>query len=382
MLKLRNIAFTEQPVFGPLFLTKPDDWKTKAHTKKGFVANLDTVGIEGIRYVVGEVVEVEENELVFKDGRRLLFGALIIAAGFHQPAIMARNGETFAERQEFLQAFPAKLKSAKSVLIGGAGPVAIEVAGTLRAANASCKIQLVTSGERALASWNGKPAAVLAARLKKINVDVITRTRVEVPDDVQVGSGVYEKRDYNLSNGNTIKNVDIFLPFFSIARTSFLPENLIDATKRGRVKVNSMSQSTIRKNIFAVGCGNRWSVSIVPSIQKEAAAVAQNVQDILEGKTPSMHLPEDCPATVDYVHVGLGEYTMMNMDQKGCVPMLGSRMCGCCFPLCPCCVCCGWCCSYPGSEISGKCFGKMLTSTGNMHPIHASKPPSMLQMER
>ena len=372
-------AFTEQPVFGAHCLTHPEEWKAKAHTPKGFVANLATVGIEGVRYVVGKVVGVEANELVFQDGKRLPFGALVVAVGVHYPAIMAQTGETFAERQTFLESFPNKLKSAKSILIGGGGPVALEVAGTLRAANGQCKIQMVTSGDRALAQWDGTPAAVLAARLKTIKVDVVTNARVE---NVQASTGVYEKRNYTLSNGKTIENVDIFLPFFAVARTDFLPENLIDSAKRGRVSVNANSQSTVQKNVFAVGCGNRWMVGIDATIKKEAAAVAQNVQDVLDGKAPSISLPEECPATVDYVHIGLGEYTMMNMDQKGCFPTVISRMCGCCFPLCPCCACCGWCCSYPGSECSGKCMGKMLLSMGNMHPVHASKPPSMLEMAR
>merc|ERR1740115_309400 len=108
---------------------------------------------------------------------------------------MAQTGETFAERQAFLESFPNKLKSAKSILIGG-GPVALEVAGTLRAANSSCKIQMVTSGDRALAQWDGTPAAVLAARLKTIKVDVVTNARVE---NVQASTGVYEKKDYTLS---------------------------------------------------------------------------------------------------------------------------------------------------------------------------------------
>merc|ERR1712166_312272 len=114
--------------------------------------------------------------------------------------------------------------------------------------------------------------------------------------------------------------------FFAVARTDCLPENLIDSAKRGRVSVNANSQSTVQKNVFAVGCGNRWMVGIDATIKKEAAAVAQNVQDVLDGKAPSISLPEECPATVDYVHIGLGEYTMMNMDQKGCFPTVISNV--------------------------------------------------------
>ena len=70
-------AFTEQPVLQPWFLTRPDMYAAKAHTKKGSVANLETVGIEGVRYVVGTVVGLTDaKQITFADGRKLDFGVL------------------------------------------------------------------------------------------------------------------------------------------------------------------------------------------------------------------------------------------------------------------------------------------------------------------
>jgi len=382
-------AFTEQPVLQPWFLTRPDMYAGKAHTKKGSVANLETVGIEGVRYVVGTVVGLTDaKQITFADGRKLDFGVLVVAAGCHYPALMATPSETFDERLAFVKAFPGKVRAANSILVGGAGPVALEVASELRRLNPSAKIQLVTSGTHALHTWTGTPRAVIAGRLAKTNIGVVAGARVVLPDDgsyVQ-GSAVYERADYTLSNGKTIKDVDIFLPYFGLSRTGFLPLSMTAA--RGRVKVNAHGQSSENSSVFAVGCSDKYPVIVGPVIQKEAAVVVANVISILkDGADSSKKLAASLPELPGenspmYAHLGLGQYTAMNLEQKGCLPGLCGRCCGCCNPFCPCCACCGWPCMYPASECQGKCIGKMLLSGGNMHPIHPAKAPVMAEMAR
>eukprot|EP00560_Eucampia_antarctica_P007776 CAMPEP_0197828194 /NCGR_PEP_ID=MMETSP1437-20131217/4828_1 /TAXON_ID=49252 ORGANISM="Eucampia antarctica, Strain CCMP1452" /NCGR_SAMPLE_ID=MMETSP1437 /ASSEMBLY_ACC=CAM_ASM_001096 /LENGTH=426 /DNA_ID=CAMNT_0043429345 /DNA_START=156 /DNA_END=1436 /DNA_ORIENTATION=+ len=383
-------AFSEQPVLQPWFLTRPEMYAGKAHTKKGSVANLETVGIEGVRYVVGTVVELSnaKNQITFADGRKLDFGVLVIAAGNHYPALMAKPSETFDERLAFVKAFPGKVRAAKSILVGGAGPVALEVASELRRVNPDCKIQLVTSGTHALGSWTGTPRTVIAGRLAKTNIGVVAGARVVLPDDGSYveGSAVYERADYKLSNGKTIKDVDIFLPYFGISRTGFLPSEM--TSERGRVKVNAHGQSSKNSSVFAVGCSDKYPVIVEPVIVKEAAVVVANIISILkDGTSSSSKLVGSLPelpgqASPMYVHLGLGQYTAMNLEQKGCVYGLCGRCCGCCNPFCPCCACLGWPCMFPASECQGKCFEKILISIGNMHPIHPAKTPVMAEMVR
>ena len=206
--------------------------------------------------------------------------------------------------------------------------------------------------------------------------------RVVLPDDVPKGSGVYEKKNYALSNGAELQNVDIFLPFFGLAQTSFMPIDFVDESKGNSVRINGKGQSTQRDNIFAVGCGNQWSVNSAPTIDLEAKVVAANVRNGLNGASPSSDLPLQPPSTIDYVHVGLGEFSMLNLEQKGCFPGLLGRVCGCgCLP-CFCCAFCGWCCQYPASECQGTCFKNVLLMGGNPHKVHKQQPPDMSDMVR
>ena len=371
--------FAEQPIFGPYFLTRPELYAAKANTKKGSVASLETVGIDGVSYVVGTVTSLGDDgdkTVVLEDGRTIEFGALVVAAGNHYPAIMANLGEDFATRLAFVQAFPAKVSAANKILVGGAGPVALEMAAELRRLNPTCEIQMVTSGDTALSSWTGTPAAVLASRLKDTNIQVKTNARVVLPTG-SAPAGVYEKAEYMLSTGEGVKDVDLFLPYFGQPRTGFLPA---DTVVGGKVRVNANGQSTVRANLFAVGCGDRHPVAVMPVIDKEAEVVAANVHALLGGqdKLPAS-LPDKPPTEhVAVVHLGLGLWSAMNLEQKGCVPGLMARCCGCCFPICPCCAFCDWCCTYPAGTCAGSCFEKVLIGmAGNFHEVHAVRKPEM-----
>ena len=187
---------------------------------------------------------------------------------------------------------------------------------------------------------------------------------------------VFEKADYMLSTGEEMKDVDLFLPYFGRPRTEFLPA---DTVVSGKVRVNAHGQSTIRTNIFAVGCGDRHPIAIMPVIDKEAKVVSANVEALINGQK---QLPASLPAKppeehVAWVHLGIGQWSALNLEQKGCLPGLLGRCCGLCNPFCPCCACCGWCCSYPAGECAGSCWEKVIMGGGNGHKIHPAREPEM-----
>jgi len=325
------------------------------------------------------VSSIEGNNVILSDGRKIAFNALVVACGVHYPSITANAGDTFAERSLFVRDFNEKIKAAKNILIGGAGPVGVEVASELRRINPNCIIQLVTSGNNALPSWSGSPAAAVTDRLLKTKIDVITNARINLPEGISGTNANYEKTDYTLSTGQVVSAVDIFIPFFGLARTEFLPDSMKE--NRGFVRANMQGQSPVQSNIFAVGCGNQYPVINQDNIAKEASVVATNVSDMFEDKKLSATLP-DGGAMPDllWAHFGLGQFTAMNLEQQGFIPGLLAWCCGCGCPLMPCCACCGWPCSYPASECSGKCLEKMLLSMGNPHGLHAASPPVMVDM--
>lgn len=369
-------SFSEQPITMPYFITRPNLYESTAHTAKGAVAALDYLSIAGVNYVVGTVVDVNEHSLVFDDERKLTFDILVIAVGIHYPVLTARLGEDLATRTEFVHAFPAKVAAATRILVGGGGPVAMEMASECRRLNPGAVVTVVTSASHVMDSWKGRAQAAVAGRLKAKNIDVICNERLEAKSaDTDILQACFETAAYTLARSDRAIEADLYLPYFASAH-QVSPEKF---DRGGRVIVNEHGQSPTRPNIFAVGCGDQAKVSIMPVMEKEAKMVAANAMSLQRGDSPRARMPTSTPAVPAAVHLGLGSWSAVNLTG---LPGVFARCCGCFNPLCPCCACCGWPCLFPASELQGRVFGNIIIgSIGNMHKPHKPLAPELQKMD-
>ena len=96
----------------------------------------------GTRIITGEVVSVEvedsnnvdRNEVTLKDGRKIPYDYLVLAAGSTYPGPIkpSPNQRTIAERQQQWNISASELEQAQTVAIVGAGAVGVELAGEIR----------------------------------------------------------------------------------------------------------------------------------------------------------------------------------------------------------------------------------------------------------
>ena len=101
----------------------------------------------------------------------------------------ARKGESFAERTTFVRSFGQTIREAGSVLVGGGGPVACEMAAVCRELNPTTKITMVMSAARPIDSWEGSASAALIQRLTDLNIDLVANERVE--GEASLAPGTY-----------------------------------------------------------------------------------------------------------------------------------------------------------------------------------------------
>ena len=375
--------FTEFPVFAPYHLTRPEIFfEGRANTAKGAIYKLENIAQEGVQYVVGTVSGLSEDKkmLVFADGRKLAFDALVVASGVHYPVLAAEPGESYDTRMAFAKAFPAKVTEAKSIVLGGTGPVGLEMVMELRRLNPDCKIQMVTSAEKIM-NWDGAAAQHLNDRLDKCKVEVIRQTKLE--GVIDPSKAVLTRANYTLSDGKVLKDVDMFIPYFGIARTEFLPKDYLNDSSRGRVRAKLTGQAVSQDNVFLVGTGDLYTNSFADNLNLEADVVSKNITAKLTGKECSVLLPEAAPEPAAfYTHLGLGQFMIVNVDMKGALVGFCGRFCGCLNPFCLCCACCGWPGQFPASECQGKCVGNMLIDCLKNAESHEAKPPAMNEMSR
>ncbi|KAK3443746.1 hypothetical protein EUGRSUZ_B03822 [Eucalyptus grandis] len=158
------------------------------------------------RVVRSKSIKITESEVSTADGRLYAFDYLVIATGHQDPVPTTKT-----ERLKQFEADNQKIKSARSILIVGGGPVGVELASEIAIDSPDEKITLVHSGLRLI--------EFIGLRASEKTLDWL-RT----------------------------KNVDVKLD--QLLEETFLKGNL---DRFGRLKVDQCMRVEGRDNIFAVG---------------------------------------------------------------------------------------------------------------------------------
>jgi NADH dehydrogenase FAD-containing subunit len=181
----------------------------------------------------------------------------------------------------------ATLKDAKSVIIGGAGPVGVEFAGELAEAFAADKkqtaqITIVSATEKVLPGI--KPAGQARAEqiLKSKGVKIISGTRV-----VQSAEDATTKRwTVSLSNGETL-TADAYVSAIGVLpNNDFIPSSFLNGEGfvpvDDQFRVQTATTKTIAPGIYALGDITNHPYRVIARLRPQISAVVTNLKsDIL-----------------------------------------------------------------------------------------------------
>lgn len=182
---------------------------------------------------------------------------------FHYHHLVIATGSSMASglplkpigtHEEMLKAWhdlQAKVNDAKNIIVAGAGPTGVEVAGELAAKFGGLKeITLIMHGDVPLESSRDLLSSVrttLDADLQKLGVKLIRKTRVEAVNVSNDG----KTQVLSLDNGSTLVT-DLYLPMHGIQlNNSFVTDSFLDP--RGNVNLDSMMRVVGTENIWAIG---------------------------------------------------------------------------------------------------------------------------------
>lgn len=112
--------------------------------------------------------------------------------------------DTAEKRKAFIAEYNKGIKAAKSIVIGGAGPVGVEVAADIKLRFKEKEVSLVHSTAGVLEAMPTQYSALAAQFLQKSGVHLILNTKVVD----------FTGREVSLSNGNKIP-CDLYIPSFS-----------------------------------------------------------------------------------------------------------------------------------------------------------------------
>ena len=179
----------------------------------------------------------------------LEYYALIIGTGIRSPtpATTLHGDHKISERA--LEEMNSKLASAKDIVVGGAGPIAVETAGELGDHfKGKAKITLIAGGDKLLPILQKSRSEKAQKLLESAGVQVKYKTRVESTEQTSDGKTIVR-----LDNGETL-TTDVYIPATGVKpNTEFLPTELKQSN--GYVKTN---KQTLRVDeagprVYAVG---------------------------------------------------------------------------------------------------------------------------------
>ena len=175
--------------------------------------------------------------------KNIPYVALIIATGISTASPLFTQPSSAAEHQETHETFRKALKNAKTIVIGGAGPVGVETAGEIAeylngkpgfmastVKNPKAKVTVICGEKKMLPILRESLSQQAEKLLNRLGADVVYNTKVV--STTPAG----DKTAITLSDGKTIE-ADIYVDATGTrANTGFLPKDWLD--NRNRVACN------------------------------------------------------------------------------------------------------------------------------------------------
>ncbi|KAJ6121014.1 Apoptosis-inducing factor [Penicillium sp. IBT 18751x] len=235
--------------------------------------------------VTAKTVAVTPNQ---GEARSVSYDHLVIASGSTTTATTGEiTGFSIPFKQsnrddvkQLIEAAQQKIATAKEIVIGGAGPIGVELAGELAEAVAqsgsAATITLVSATERVLPMIKPSGSSAASKMLKQKKVKMITSTRVTGAE----ASG--DTWTVALDNGDKL-SADLYIPTTGvIPNNNFIPKQFLDA--EGWVKVNKEMRVESSENIYAAGDITNNSMRLSFKAAEQASVAANNLKADILGK--------------------------------------------------------------------------------------------------
>ncbi|GKZ33618.1 hypothetical protein AbraIFM66950_003527 [Aspergillus brasiliensis] len=210
------------------------------------------------------------------------FDYLVIASGSTTPATLGQSGmqlpfksTAFEDTKKVIREAQVKLSAAQRILIGGAGPLGVELAGELAEVAGSKKVTLVSRSRELLEGATGPVQRAASSLLRQRNVEVLTETTVV--------DAVYEAHTQTwkveLSTGSTY-TVDAYIATTgTIPNNAFIPKSFLNA--QGWVNVDSqlrvLEDGASRSDTYALGDITCHPYRLLSRVPLQAETVVANI---------------------------------------------------------------------------------------------------------
>jgi NADH dehydrogenase FAD-containing subunit len=273
------------------------------------------------RIVNSKVVEAKPEEVFLENGQRLKFDYLILATGSSYPFPAKMASDKVAEAETAVQLVNERVAQAKSILLIGAGPVGIELAGEIASLYPGKPVTLIDPSDRLMPAFNPKLGERLYKGLQQLGVKVLlgeklvkmpTATNAIAPEQPTLQTYLTEK-------GTQIESDIHFICFGLQLNTQYLQLGSV-VDERKQVKVNSHLQVQGYENIFAIGdIVNTGEAKLITTADAHAKIVALNIERLAANNHSLLDHQPKRAATVIVPLGATGGAAQLPLGQNGIV---------------------------------------------------------------
>ncbi len=201
-------------------------------------------------FVQSRAASVDAQGVTLEDGSRVEADYIIVATGSDNATPFKPKGADIAGLRADNADVHARLKTAKTVAILGAGAVGTELAGEIAHAMPDKNVTLVSSNSSLFPGIPGRFGSSLERKLKAAGVDLILGARAENLENLtEPYAGTLE-----LSDGRSV-SADLIFPAIGSRGASDLLQALPSAKKgsSNRIIVDQWMRPSSLENVFAAG---------------------------------------------------------------------------------------------------------------------------------
>lgn len=287
---------------------------------------------ENFKFVQGSATHVDPAGQIVSvttatgEQQSIPYTALIIATGWNTPSPLFTQTTDATELESIYDSFQSRLKTAKTVAIGGGGPVGVETAGEISEIlngkpgllasapkNPKAEMKLFTGDKKLLPVLRESIGRTAQQYLKRLGCEVVYDTRVI--SATKLGDEEDAKTLVELSNGETME-VDIYIDATGMRpNTGFLPKEWLD--NRNRLACNPktlrVEHESAGPRIYVVGDVGSYTRGGVIDLDDAVPVACTNLRTDLIA-----HLTSDAPGGDRHYTPNLKEQQVVPIGtQKG-----------------------------------------------------------------
>jgi NADH dehydrogenase FAD-containing subunit len=223
-------------------------------------------------------LDTTTKTVTLNNSQSIIYEYLVIATGSHTAAVNSGipvKQPTTDTLLSSIQSAQTRIANASTIVIGGSGAVAIELAGEIAEGDPKKKVTIVSGSGRLLPILDEKASGLALKRLEKLGVEVLLG--IKVLEKSESGKEV----PVILDNGKVIE-ADLYIPAVGvIPNNSFIPPELLDASGYLITTSEQKVSSPKAPDVYGVGdITTNLSKMAVTVIQQIAVTVANLKNDI------------------------------------------------------------------------------------------------------